>query len=123
MVVWFHAMAKGASSIKILKVHVYFHPISWEYFLHKLLSFQGRGQGKGGLISESFSLWLKSPKKVPNYSPEHLHFRWIVLCYLHGSDLARIFGDLSQIINFRCFSRGYALISPSFLKNSKNARG
>ena len=64
----------------------------------------------------------------------------------HGSDLARIFGDLSQseklsrikplfrsgkiiveknatIINFRSFFRGYAIISPSFLKISKNARG
>ena len=31
---------------------------------------------KGGLISESFSLWLKSPKKkVPNHYPEHLFFR------------------------------------------------
>ena len=26
---------------------------------------------KGGLISERFSLWLKSPKKVPNHSWEH----------------------------------------------------
>jgi uncharacterized Fe-S cluster-containing radical SAM superfamily enzyme len=27
---------------------------------------------KGGLFSESFSLWLKSQKKkVPNYCPEH----------------------------------------------------
>ena len=34
---------------------------------------------KGGLISESFSLWLKSPKKLPNHYPEHLLFRWIFL--------------------------------------------
>ena len=34
---------------------------------------------KGGLISESFSLWLKSPKKVPNHYFEHFLFRWIVL--------------------------------------------
>ena len=34
---------------------------------------------KGGLVSESISLWLKSPKRVSNYSPEHLLFRWIVL--------------------------------------------
>ena len=27
--------------------------------------------GKGSLISESLSLWLKSQKKVPKYSPEH----------------------------------------------------
>ena len=26
---------------------------------------------KGGWISESFSVWLKSKKKVPNHSPEH----------------------------------------------------
>jgi len=26
---------------------------------------------KGGLISESFSLWLKSPKRVPNHPSEH----------------------------------------------------
>ena len=26
---------------------------------------------KGGLISERFSLWLNSPKKVPNHDPEH----------------------------------------------------
>ena len=37
------------------------------------------GSTKGGLISESFSFWLKSPKKVPNLHPEHLLFRWIEL--------------------------------------------
>ena len=26
---------------------------------------------EGGLISESFSLWLKSQKKVPNQDPAH----------------------------------------------------
>ena len=30
--------------------------------------------GKGGLISERFSLWLK-PKKVPNHSPEHYPYK------------------------------------------------
>ena len=34
---------------------------------------------KGGLISESFSFWLKSQKRVPNYNPEHLFFKQIVL--------------------------------------------
>ena len=29
---------------------------------------------KGGLISESFSLWHNSQKKVLNHSPEHLLF-------------------------------------------------
>ena len=43
-----------------------------------------RGQGnwlitKGGLIWESFSLWLKSPKKEPNLYPEHLLLMWIML--------------------------------------------
>ena len=31
---------------------------------------------KGGSISESVSLWLKSAK---NHSPEHLQFRWIAI--------------------------------------------
>ena len=35
---------------------------------------------KGGLISESFSLWLKSPrKKVPNLDPELYPPKEIVL--------------------------------------------
>ena len=34
---------------------------------------------KGGLISDSFTLWLHLPKNVPNHYPEHLFFRWIVL--------------------------------------------
>ena len=29
---------------------------------------------KGGLISESFSFWLKSPKKIPNHSPVQTRF-------------------------------------------------
>ena len=48
---------------------------------------------KGGLISKSFSLWLKSSKKVPNHSLEHLFF--IAKC--SGDDLAPIFGYLSQM--------------------------
>ena len=36
---------------------------------------------KGGLISESFSLWLQSPKKVPSHSAEQLVYRWIVWQY------------------------------------------
>ena len=35
--------------------------------------------GKGGQISENLALWLQSKKKVPNYNPWHLFFRWIVL--------------------------------------------
>ena len=34
---------------------------------------------KGGLISESVSVWLKSKKWGKNHSSEHLFFRWIVL--------------------------------------------
>ena len=34
---------------------------------------------KDDLISESFSPWLKCPKKVPNYSPEHLLYKCMVL--------------------------------------------
>ena len=34
---------------------------------------------KGGLISESFSYWLQSPKKCAKHYPDHLLFRWIEL--------------------------------------------
>ena len=34
---------------------------------------------KGGLISESFSFGSNIQRNVPNHSPEHLLFRWIVL--------------------------------------------
>ena len=34
---------------------------------------------KGGLISESSSIWLISPKKVPKHTPEHHIFSLIVL--------------------------------------------
>ena len=37
---------------------------------------------KGGLISERFSLWPQSPKKVFTHSPEQLLSRWIVLIAL-----------------------------------------
>ena len=36
-------------------------------------------EAKGSLISESFSFWPQSKKKVPNNSPEHFLFWWIVL--------------------------------------------
>ena len=55
----------------------------------------------GGLVSESFSMWLKPPKKVPNHYtvvsstyPDHLLFRWIVLRTVIWH---LFFGDLSQI--------------------------
>ena len=42
---------------------------------------------KGGLISESFSLWLKSPKRVPNHSSEHFFYltKFLRLSYLYQS--------------------------------------
>jgi hypothetical protein len=43
----------------------------------------------GGLISESFSLWLQCPKKVPNHSPEQFSPKRSA----QGSDLALFFGD------------------------------
>ena len=41
-----------------------------------------KGKAKGGLISESFSVWLQSPKKKgPNQESEHLLYRWIYKCF------------------------------------------
>jgi hypothetical protein len=37
------------------------------------------GLGKGGLISESFSCWIQSPKKWPKDYPDHLLFWWVEL--------------------------------------------
>jgi hypothetical protein len=50
---------------------------------------------KGGLISESLSLWLKFPKMVvkSNHFPEQLLFRWVVL---RGVIWHPFLGDLSQ---------------------------
>ena len=45
---------------------------------------------KGGFIAESFSFWLKSPKKAPNHSPESSPKKKMF------SNLAPFFGDLSQ---------------------------
>jgi hypothetical protein len=44
---------------------------------------------KGGLFSESVSLWLKSPKNLPNDYPEHHLFRWIVIWHLFWGDLSQ----------------------------------
>ena len=48
---------------------------------------------KGGLISESFTLWLTSLKKLLNYDPEHYPTREkmlrVVIWHL-------LFGDVSQ---------------------------
>ena len=47
---------------------------------------------KGGLISERFSLWLKSPKKgAKNYLEHHSRKK-----NAQDSDLAHFLGDLSQ---------------------------
>ena len=45
-----------------------------QYTEVKFISFSSDGfttVSKGGLISESFSLWLQSQKKVPDHSSEH----------------------------------------------------
>ena len=47
--------------------------------------------GKGGLISESFSLWLHPPENVPNHYPEHLLFRGLVDA--QDSDFAHFLED------------------------------
>ena len=53
---------------------------------------------KDGLISESFSLASNLKKKeVPNHSPEHLFFRWIVL---RAVIWHLLFGDMRQSKNF-----------------------
>ena len=48
---------------------------------------------KESLISESFSIWLKSPKKVPNHDPLYVEST-------HARDLAPFFADLSQSEQF-----------------------
>ena len=52
--------------------------------MHTFTHFLGHPVGdKGGLVTESFSLWLKSPKKVIKKG-------------VQDSDLAPLLGDLSQ---------------------------
>ena len=46
--------------------------------VHGLLNQIDLQVDKGGLISESFSLWLNPPNNVPNHYPEHVFFMWIV---------------------------------------------
>ena len=46
---------------------------------------------KGGLISENFSLWFKSPKKGTNWSLKEKNYL--------GCDLAPFFGDLAKVKN------------------------
>ena len=53
--------------------------------MHEIVEFK---TAKGGLIPESFSLLLKSPKNVPSHSPEYLFFR---LDSAQESDLAPFF--------------------------------
>lgn len=48
---------------------------------------------KDDLISESFSLWLKPQKLVPNHSSEHLLFKRL---WIRGVSWQLVFGDLSQ---------------------------
>ena len=48
---------------------------------------------KGGLIQEHIDFGSNLPKKVPNYYPKHLLFRWIVLRIGFGTAFG---GDLSH---------------------------
>ena len=45
--------------------------------VHGLLNQIDLQANKGGLISESFSLWLNPPSNVPNHYPEYVFFMWI----------------------------------------------
>ena len=45
------------------------------YNMHFFIAFLSMNY-KGGLISESFSCWLKSTKKIPNRAPKHYLFFW-----------------------------------------------
>jgi hypothetical protein len=47
--------------------------------VHGLLNQIDIQANKGGLISESFSLWLSPPNNVPNHYPEYIFFGWIVI--------------------------------------------
>ena len=49
---------------------------------------------KGGLISESFSLWIKCSKNVSNDYLEHLLFMWIVLRIVFGTFFWKIWGKV-----------------------------
>ena len=59
--------------------------------LHHICTAKIKALTKSGLISESLSLWLKSPKKVPNHSPEHYPPK-----KAQESELTPFFGDMSQ---------------------------
>ena len=51
-----------------------------------------RRDHKGGLISESFSLWLKSPKNVPNHYPKHHFFTLNSLISKRADQNKRVIG-------------------------------
>ena len=62
----------------------------WTQFLCVCMS-------KGGIISESFSRWIQSPKKCAQTYPEHLLFRWIELRMV----IWHIFGEIAaKVRNF-----------------------
>ena len=59
------------------------------------------GSCKGGLISESFSLWVQSPKKCAQNYPEHLFFWWIELRIVFGTFFLHIFWEIAaNVKNF-----------------------
>ena len=79
-------LAFDAKTFSIFSVNVLFHICTFEW--HFL---QDCGDlNKGGLILQSFSLWLKPPKNVPNHYPEHLPFKSIVLMVV----IWHIFGEI-----------------------------
>ena len=63
----------------------------WQH-MHYTISFSCNNTIKGGVISESFSIWIQSPKKGAKYSPELYPPRKDT----QESDLALFLGDWSQ---------------------------
>ena len=88
-------LAFDAKTFSFFSMNVLLHICTFEWHL-----LQDCGDLKqGGLISQSFSLWLKPPKNVTNHYPEHLPFRWMVVIW-------HIFGEIwDKVINFLRLSR------------------
>ena len=57
--------------------------------VHGLLNQEDLQANKGGLISESFSLWLNPTNNVPNHYPEH----FLYVDSKQDSDLAHFLED------------------------------
>ena len=74
---------------------------------------------KGGLISESFSLWLKSPKYVPNHYPVHLLFRWIVFRIMIWHLFLKIWAKVEKLSEMKPHLH-LAIIYYLYIFNSRN---